>query len=151
MAKEIERKFLVKEGWREAVDSGSATLFRQAYLSTDPHATVRVRIAGERAWLTIKGLTCGVERDEWEYPIPSADAAAMIDLCCDASISKTRYRSGRWEIDEFHGCLEGLVVAEIELTSADEHFDAPSWLGREVSADPRYYNSELSRASAPPK
>lgn len=149
MAKEIERKFLVSNGWRDAVD-GSGIEMKQAYLSTDPKATVRVRVAGGDAWLTVKGLTQGIARDEWEYPVPVADACGMIDRCGTASLSKTRYRAGRWEIDEFHGALEGLVVAEIELVSADETVDLPAWIGKEVSGDPRYYNSELAKAMAAP-
>ncbi len=149
MAKEIERKFLVRAGWREAVD-GPGTEMRQAYLSVDPRATVRVRVAGEQAWLTVKGLTKGISRDEWEYQIPVAEAEAMIDRCGTASLSKTRYRAGRWEIDDFHGKLQGLVVAEIELMSPDENIELPAWIGAEVSGDPRYYNSALAEAQAPP-
>lgn len=149
MAKEIERKFLVKPGWEKYVD-GPGTDFRQAYLNTDPRSTVRVRLAGDRAWLTVKGKNEGTVRDEWEYPVPPADAAAMIDRCGQAAIAKTRYRAGRWEIDRFHGPLEGLVVAEIELKSADEPFDRPVWLGREVSDDPRYFNSSLALAARIP-
>lgn len=149
MGKEIERKYLVTDGWRDATD-GPGTEMRQAYLSTDPRATVRVRVAGDRAWLTVKGLTRGIERDEWEYPVPVADAIAMIERCGSDALSKCRYRSGRWEIDEFHGSLEGLVVAEIELSSPDESIILPAWIGEEVSDDPRYYNSSLARASVVP-
>ncbi len=95
MGKEIERKYLVTDGWRDATD-GPGTEMRQAYLSTDPRATVRVRVAGDRAWLTVKGLTRGIERDEWEYPVPVADAIAMIERCGSDALSKCRYRSGRW-------------------------------------------------------
>lgn len=149
MPKEIERKYLVTAGWREAVD-GPGTVFRQAYLSTVPRATVRVRIAGDRAMLTVKGRNDGITRDEWEYPIPLDDAAQMIDRCASASLSKTRFRAGRWEIDEFHAPLEGLVVAEIELSSPDEVISLPSWIGREVSEDPRYYNSSLATSLVKP-
>lgn len=149
MAKEIERKFLVRDGWQDAVD-GPGIRMRQAYLSADPRATVRVRIAGDRARLTVKGRNRGIERDEWEYDIPVADAETMIDRCSTAALSKTRYRAGRWEIDSFDGPLDGLVVAEIELARADEPFDRPAWLGPEVSGDPRYYNSSLALATAPP-
>ena len=107
MAKEIERKFLVRDGWQDAVD-GPGIRMRQAYLSTDPRATVRVRIAGDRARLTVKGCNHGIVRDEWEYDIPVADAEAMVDRCSTAALSKTRYRAGRWEIDRFAGPLEGL-------------------------------------------
>lgn len=148
MASEIERKFLVGPGWRDAVD-GPGIEMTQAYLSADPRATVRVRIAGPRAWLTVKGLNRGISRDEWEYAIPVADARAMAERCASSALSKTRYRAGRWEIDEFHGPLEGLVVAEIELESEDEEIALPAWVGREVSDDPRYYNSSLAGGQCP--
>lgn len=149
MAKEIERKFLVKPGWRDYVD-GPGTEICQAYLSTDPKATVRVRVAGGNAWLTVKGITRGISRDEWEYAVPVADARDMISRCAVRSLSKTRYRSGRWEIDEFHGALDGLVVAEIELEWAGEDMELPAWIGPEVSGDPRYFNSALAEADGIP-
>lgn len=150
MAKEIERKFLVGENWREAVD-GPGVRMRQAYLSLEPRATVRVRVAGDRAWLTVKGRNDGISRDEWEYPVPVADADAMIDRCGTAELSKTRYRSGRWEIDEFHGKFSGLVVAEIELADVSEQPALPAWIGREVSGDVRYYNSSLAASGKIPQ
>lgn len=150
MAKEIERKYLVREGWREAVD-GPGVKMRQAYLSVEPRATVRVRVAADKAWLTVKGRNDGISRDEWEYPVPVADADAMIDRCGTAELSKTRYRSGRWEIDEFHGSLSGLVLAEIELTDESEHPVLPSWIGGEVSGDVRYYNSSLAASGVIPE
>lgn len=149
MAKEIERKYLVRDGWRGAVD-GPGVKMRQAYLSVDPRATVRVRVSGDRAWLTVKGRNDGITRDEWDYTVPVADADAMIDRCGTAELSKTRYRCGRWEIDEFHGPLSGLVVAEIELTDASEQPALPSWIGREVSGDVRYYNSSLAASGSIP-
>jgi CYTH domain-containing protein len=123
-------------------------LFRQGYLSTEKTRTVRVRLEGDRGVLTVKGLTRGVTRLEFEYEIPAADAARMLDDLCERPlIEKTRYRidTGRhvWEVDEFHGDNEGLVVAEIELAAADEVFDRPAWIGREVSDDPRYFNANL--------
>ncbi len=151
MAKEIERKYLVDgSSYRETATS--AVRIRQAYLSTNPDATVRVRIAGDSAWLTVKGRNAGNVRDEWEYPIPVADAEAMLARCAQSPvIDKTRYRDGRWEIDEFHGSLEGLVVAEIELTSADEEYALPGYIGCEVSGDARYYNSSLAKSGRIPE
>lgn len=146
MAIEIERKFLVKgDAWKAAA---VGVLYRQAYLSTDKARTVRVRIAGERAFLTVKGLATGLARAEFEYEIPLADAAAMLDqLCLTPLIEKRRYTVAyqglSWEIDEFLGANLGLVVAEVELDSADQAIDLPDWVGREVSDDPRYFNSSL--------
>ena len=97
------------------------------------------------AFLTVKSRTHGCERGEWEYPIPVSDAIEIMDACsCSAMISKTRYIVGRWEVDEFHGRLSGLTVAEIELQNAEEHFEKPAFLGREVTGDIRYYNSALT-------
>lgn len=150
MAKEIERKFLVcDDSYREA--ASGAVEMSQAYLSTAIDATVRVRIAGDRGFLTVKGRNDGTVRDEWEYEVPADDARQMIDRCAQSPvISKTRYRAGRWEIDEFHGCLEGLTVAEIELSDPDEHVDLPPFIGKEVTGDPRYYNSSLAKTGEIP-
>jgi len=143
---EIERKFLVEgDAWRT---QGEATLLRQGYLSLDPARTVRVRIDGENAFLTIKGKSVGASRGEWEYPIPVPDAAELLDsLCQQPLVEKFRHRiaSGphTWEVDEFLGANAGLVVAEIELASEDEAFEKPDWLGREVTGDARYFNSRL--------
>ena len=151
MAIEIERKFLLKnEQWRTV--SGEGCLIRQGYLSDQPERTVRVRVAGEQAWLTIKGKTQGIARLELEYSIPVADAMQLLDqLCLTPLIEKYRYRIAQgdlvWEIDEFLGENAGLVVAEIELSAADQQFDRPDWLGDEVSDDPRYFNSALIRQS----
>jgi len=148
MGVEIERKFLVAgEAWRTL---GKSTLLRQGYLSTDASRTVRVRIDGERAFLTIKGKSEGMSRGEWEYPIPVQDAAELLDgLCQQPLVEKVRHRiaSGAhtWEVDEFLGANAGLVVAEIELASEDEAFDQPDWIGREVTGDARYFNSNLIR------
>jgi adenylate cyclase len=141
---EIERKFLVTdERWREHADSG--VRFRQGYLIGAKQASVRVRIEGEQANLNIKGMTLGVRRQEYEYPIPLAEAEELLDTLCEKPlIEKIRYtlRHGNhvWEIDCFEGENAGLVVAEIELASVDELFERPVWLGGEVSDDPRYYN-----------
>jgi adenylate cyclase len=148
VALEIERKFLVKDqSWREGA---TGQRVRQGYLSDAKSATVRVRVAGERAWLTIKGPTSGITRLEFEYEIAANEAADMLNhLCRESIIDKTRYRVDHgghtWEVDWFHGANEGLVIAEIELASEDECFERPDWLGQEVSADPRYFNSRLSR------
>lgn len=147
MALEIERKFLV--GDTGITDSLNGERLVQGYLSHDKNATVRVRIAGDSAWLTIKGKTEGATRSEFEYAIPLEDASAMLsELCGQGVIDKTRYRLPQgdlcWEIDVFHGDNEGLVVAEIELPSEETHFDKPGWLGNEVTGEVRYYNSALS-------
>jgi CYTH domain-containing protein len=147
MGREIERKFLVRRDlWRP--DPGQGVRYRQGYLSTDPARVVRVRTAGERAYLTIKGLTAGLERAEYEYPIPLADADALLDsICLRPIIEKTRYRipygDRVWEVDDFAGENAGLLIAEVELPEPDAKFERPPWLGDEVSADPRYFNSSL--------
>lgn len=147
MGTEIERKFLVRDdAWRAASDGG--TLYCQGYLVGSKHASVRVRIEGEQARINIKGATLGVQRREYEYPIPLVDARELLDeLCEHPLIDKTRYRvehAGHlWEVDVFHGDNAGLVVAEVELDHPDEPFELPPWAGAEVSADPRYYNVSL--------
>lgn len=148
MAVEIERKFRTNGVDFLANQEGERLI--QGYLSHDPRATVRLRVQGDRAWLTIKGKTHGASRSEFEYPIPSADAHAMLEeMCPEGVIDKTRYRirvgEHVWEVDEFHGDNRGLVVAEVELDSEDQPFERPPWLGKEVTGDPRYYNSALSR------
>ena len=146
MGKEIERKFLVKgEAWK-ALAAG--TVYRQGYLSTVKERTVRVRTVGQKGFLTIKGVTTGVTRAEFEYEVPAADANAMLDgLCEKPLVEKTRYKipldGYTWEVDEFHGDNDGLVVAEVELKSADEKPPLPEWVGEDVSSDPRYFNSNL--------
>jgi CYTH domain-containing protein len=146
MAKEIERKFLVKRDLWKPRDAG--TYYKQGYLNSQKERVVRVRIAGTKAMLTIKGLTKGVSRSEFEYPIPVEDAAALLDQICEQPvIEKHRHKEthgGRtWEIDVFHGENDGLVVAELELASETEAFERPVWAGDEVSSDPRYFNSNL--------
>ncbi len=146
MGEEIERKFLVKEqSWRERA---KGTVFRQGFLSTEPERTVRVRAAGGRGTLTIKSKSVGARRAEYEYEIPHSDAEEMLDtLCARPLIEKVRYvlEHGQhtWEIDVFEGDNAGLIVAEIELGAEDEAFERPSWLGDEVTDDPRYFNSNL--------
>ena len=146
MGREIERKFLVADSsWK---GGATGTLYRQGYLSDVKERTVRVRIAGDRGFLTVKGKSRGLTRAEFEYAIPAEDAAAMLDgLCEKPLIEKTRYRvpfgAHTWEVDEFHGANAGLVVAEVELASADEEPALPPWVGREVSRDARYFNANL--------
>lgn len=145
MATEIERKFLVDgEDWRAGA---RGVRLKQGYLSTDPARSVRVRLAGEAAWLTVKGQSAGIARQEFEYAIPAEDAEQLFALCLPGMISKTRYRvrvgAHDWDIDEFHGANDGLLLAEIELDRDDEAFDRPRWLGEEVSDDPRYFNAAL--------
>jgi adenylate cyclase len=148
MGVEIERKFLVRgERWKVA---GKGMLLRQGYLCSDPERVVRVRIEGEHATLTIKGKNRGATRSEWEYPIPREDAQHLLDALCERPlIEKVRHRIAHagmlWEIDEFLGENAGLVVAEIELTSEDQAFARPNWLGEEVTHDARYFNANLLR------
>jgi len=147
MAKEIERKFLVKNSSFKAL-AANVCRIRQGYLSRTPEATVRVRIADGKAFLTVKGKNRGAVRDEWEYSIPVSDADEMLQRCTPGRIlDKTRYvvpfGGDTWEIDEFHGDLSGLIVAEIELTAADATFGIPDFIGEEVTGDARYYNSNL--------
>ncbi len=143
---EIERKFLLKnDSWRPGAGGSE---YRQGYLAADAERSVRVRQSGQKAWLAVKGAGEGIARLEFEYEIPVADAEELLKLCRPTIIEKTRYllRQGKhcWEIDEFHGDNEGLLLAEIELDDADEAFDKPDWLGEEVTHDPRYYNAMLS-------
>jgi adenylate cyclase len=146
MPREIERKFLLKsDSWRGTADGVS---YRQGYLSSVPEHTVRVRIAGNEAFLTVKGLTTRNSRLEFEYSIPLADAEQLLDLCDGPLVEKTRfeipYAGKTWQVDEYLGDNRGLVLAEVELTNENERLDLPDWIGAEVSGDPRYYNSNLA-------
>ncbi len=146
MAKEIERKFLVKnDEWR---GQAAGKRYRQGYLSTVKERTVRVRTAGEKGFLTIKGITVGASRPEYEYEIPVGDADEMLDgLCEKPLIEKTRYRipdAGlTWEVDEFEGDNAGLITAEVELKDENQSVSLPAWIGQEVTGDPRYFNANL--------
>ena len=145
MANEIERKFLVRgDSWRSG---SSGSLYIQGYLSRDPQRVVRIRQAGTSAVITIKGPPRGVVRPEFEYAIPFSHAQDLMRLCLRPLIEKVRYvleyHSKRWEVDEFRGENEGLVLAEVELTREDEPVDLPLWVGEEVSGDERYFNSNL--------
>jgi adenylate cyclase len=149
MPTEIEKKFLVKDETYKQLAVGIH--YRQGYLNRDKERTVRIRVAGDEAFLTIKGITRGIERLEFEYPISLIEANEMIDLLCEKPIiEKYRYsfysNGHEWEVDDFLGDNEGLVIAEIELDSTDELVDLPEWIGEEVTGDARYYNSTLSVA-----
>ena len=148
MSLEIERKFLVcGEFSNEATE---ATEIVQGYLSTAPGSTVRIRIRGEKGYITVKGKSdeSGIGRYEWEKEIPVDEARELLRLCEPYPVEKTRYlvpfRGHIFEVDVFRGANSGLVMAEIELGSPGEPFDKPSWLGEEISGDPRYFNSALS-------
>ncbi len=146
MGKEIERKFLVISEKFSPPDSG--TRIKQGYIATQDLTVVRVRVAGDKAFLTLKGANKGLVRTEFEYEITQEDAEAMLrELCSGPIIDKTRYHVRHddkvWEVDIFHGDNEGLVIAEIELDSEAEGFDHPEWLGEDVSYDVRYFNSNL--------
>ena len=148
MGVEIERKFLVNRAiWGQAF-KGEGQPYRQGYISTDPNKTIRVRLAGRKAYLTIKGISRGASRPEFEYAIPEADAKQLLDQFCMTAISKIRFRvehEGRlWEVDEFSGDNLGLVMAELELQDENEPVQLPTWIDREVTGDSRYFNSNLS-------
>ena len=146
MGVEIEKKFLLAgDDWRK---TAKGTPYRQGYLPAESGCTVRVRTAGSTGYLTIKGISVGAVRPEFEYQIPLDDANEMLDtLCRKPLIEKTRYLVDycgfTWGIDEFSGENEGLLVAEIELEYPNQKFDKPSWLGREVTGEPRYFNARL--------
>jgi adenylate cyclase len=145
MALEIERKFLLKEGaWRNE----KGTMYRQGYLNSAKERTVRVRIVDDQGYLTIKGISRGAVRVEYEYEIPLAEAKAMLDdLCEKPLIEKMRYKIAInglvWEADEFFGENLGLLMAEVELEREDQSFATPEWIGEEVTDDPKYYNANL--------
>ncbi|MBC7499156.1 MAG: CYTH domain-containing protein [Herminiimonas sp.] len=148
MGVEIERKFLLRDDRWKSV--GQGVLLRQGYLSSHPDRVVRVRIEGALAMMTIKGRSSGARRGEWEYPIPLEDAQIFLDSLCEKPvIEKYRHRivfDGMvWEVDEFLGENTGLVVAEVELTSEDQLFCRPDWVGDEVTHDARYFNANLLR------
>ena len=146
MAKEVERKFLVKgDAWRTLA---KGTTYRQGYLNSAKERTVRVRTTDDKAYLTIKGITVGATRAEYEYELPYDEGKAMLDSLAEKPlIEKRRYKIPAgdltWEIDEFLGNYTGLIVAEVELKSEDQAFARPVWLGDEVTGDPRYCNANL--------
>jgi len=149
MALEIERKFLVRgDAWRAAARSRS--LLRQGYLANTARASIRVRLDGEQGWLSVKAMTPGRARAEYEAPIAAVDAQDMLARLCESPlIEKWRHivphDGNRWEIDEFLGDNAGLVIAELELDSEQQEFALPEWLGREVTEEPRYYNFRLAQ------
>jgi adenylate cyclase len=150
MAQEIERKFLVKnEDFKK--EASKVTRIVQGYLSSVPERTVRVRIKGDKGYLTIKGIgnQSGASRFEWEKEIPKEEAEKLLEICEPGIIDKSRYvvpvGKHLFEVDEFYGENEGLVLAEVELGSEDEAFEKPDWLGEEVTGDVRYYNSMLMK------
>ena len=145
MGMEIERKFLVDQKIWQPGEQGISV--RQGYLAGEGPLLVRIRQQDRKAFLTLKGRTTGISRLEFEYEIPMVDAVGLLRLCQQPLVEQVRYveefEGHTWEIDRFFGSNEGLMIAEIELTSEDESFARPAWLGREVSGDSRYYNSNL--------
>ncbi len=149
MAQEIERKFLVAGDFKAAATK--STRITQGYLSSVPERTVRVRVKGDKGYITIKGIgnDAGSSRYEWEKEIPVAEVQELLKICEPGVIDKTRYLvpvgGHTYEVDEFYGENQGLVVAEVELAAEDEAFDKPAWLGKEVTGDVKYYNSMLMK------
>lgn len=146
MTTEIERKYLVKGYFKSSARAEIGMI--QGYICADTDRSVRVRICGDAAYLTIKGPAVGISRFEWEKRISVEEGESLMRLCHTGIVSKTRYiidyKGHIWEVDEFHGDNEGLVVAEIELTSEDEKFALPEWVSEEVTSDPRYLNTNLA-------
>jgi len=149
MAKEIERKFLVKGNFKEFVSKSQR--ITQGYLSSAPKRTVRVRIKGEKGFLTIKGIVnkSGASRYEFEKEITIKETKELLNICEPGIINKTRYfvefKNHTYEVDEFYGDNKGLIIAEMELESENEKFKKPNWLGKEVTGDVKYYNSMLMK------
>ena len=151
MGQEIEKKFLVKGDFKN--EAFKATRITQGYLSSVPERTVRVRVKGDKGFITVKGIgnTSGASRFEWEKEIPVDEVKELLKICEPGVIDKTRYlvknTDGKhtWEVDEFYGDNEGLTVAEVELTDENDTFDKPAWLGEEVTGDAKYYNSMLMK------
>jgi adenylate cyclase len=144
---EIERKFTVDSNkWAEVVKPQPISI-AQSYLSSSPECTVRVRLKGDKAFLTIKGKTTGISRSEYEYEVPVSEAKEMMNTLSTKTLSKKRYEinvgSHLWEVDVFEGKLAGLIIAEIELSSEEEQFELPEWVIEDVSHDAQYYNSNL--------
>ncbi len=147
MGVEIERKFLIRdESWRTT--AGEGTHYHQGYLTTDPNRAVRVRLAGDKGYITIKSKGDGIERLEFEYEIPGEEASELLEKCAlQPTVAKKRYKidfgKHTFEVDEFEGRNEGLLLVEVELESAYEVFARPAWLGKEVTEDTRYFNQSL--------
>lgn len=147
MGKEIERKFLLHPHWKQQLKGIEPEAIRQGYLCSAPERNVRVRTKGAGAFLTIKGKTRGFSRREFEYAIPVAEAEELLRMCPPPLIEKQRYTltidGQQWEIDEFFGINEGLVIAEAELQSEEQELPLPDWVKEEVTHDKRYYNAQL--------
>ncbi len=144
---EIEKKFTVNKALWEKIKKPAPNVIKQSYISDDKKCTVRVRIKNNKGFLTIKGETINISRSEYEYEIPLEEAKAMMDEFSSKILFKNRYEvligNHLWEVDEFKGKLEGLIIAEVELKSETEKFELPNWVDKEVSNNPRYYNSNL--------
>lgn len=148
MAKEIERKFEIIDNSYQSM-AVRTHFIRQCYISVRKDATVRIRIKDDQAYITVKSLVTGISRDEWEYPIPLCDAEEMMDRCRTGRIIEKRryivpFDGHVWEVDKFGGALDGIVIAEIELDHDDDRFIIPPFVGKEVTGDVRYYNSNLA-------
>lgn len=148
MPLEIERKFLVNKAQWEELAKSSGEIYRQGYLLTDPQKTIRVRQTPDKGFLTIKGLSVGATRAEFEYEIPFSEAQELLDQFSVSELSKIRYKiifdDKLWEVDKFLGENKGLIIAEIELQSEDEIFTIPDWLENEVTGEEKFYNSNLT-------
>lgn len=148
MGQEIERKYLVNKDKWDKSDKGEKLLFRQGYILVDASKTVRIRLTDKAGFITIKGMSIGASRPEYEYTIPKEDAAELLDKFCTSVVSKIRhkvlYQDKLWEVDEFLDENAGLIIAELELSDAAEAFQLPGWIDKEVTDDKRYYNSNLS-------
>jgi adenylate cyclase len=148
MGKEIEKKYLIDHEKWQNTEKPKGEFYRQGYLLAEPNKTIRVRLTEKSGFLTIKGRMIGITTPEYEYAIPTADAKELLDTLCISELSKIRYklkyRNKLWEIDEFLGENQGLIVAEIELKSEEEKYDLPDFILQEVTGDKRYYNAQLS-------
>lgn len=148
MGKEIERKYLVDHSKWQQIVKPEGQHYRQGYLLMDPNKTIRIRVTSTKGFLTIKGLSVGATRPEYEYEISINDANELLDSFSISELTKIRYKipykNKTWEVDEFLDDNKGLIIAEIELKSEDESFDIPSWVGKEVTGVEKYYNSNLT-------
>lgn len=148
MGVEIERKYLVNKNIWEKTVKGDSHFIRQGYILTSPDKTIRIRLKDNKGYITLKGLSTGASRPEFEYGIPEEDAKELLDKFCTSGITKIRnklvFNGKLWEVDEFSEDNEGLIIAEIELRSDEETFDLPEWIEKEVTGEEKYYNSNLS-------
>ncbi len=145
---EIERKFLVNKNYWDKISKPIGDKIIQGYLLKDKNKTIRIRVLQDKAYITLKGETKNISREEYEFPIPVGAAYDILKKFCKETVEKTRYKiiyKGKiWEVDEFHGENDGLILAEIELNNEKEIFELPEWIEEEVTHDPRYYNSNLA-------